>query len=121
MNATRAQKASLLGSLMSAVLASICCLGPIVLALLGIGGAGFILKFEAHRPYFAASAAVLLGVAFYLTYRKKPAEACEPGAACASPKAERLNRIVLWIAAILVAFFVFFPEIISWFEQGGAS
>ncbi|MBI3535698.1 MAG: mercury transporter [Deltaproteobacteria bacterium] len=109
------QKTTLISSIISAVLASICCIGPIVFAVLGVSGAGFILKFEQYRPLFIVVATVLLGVGFYFTYKKKPAEHCEPGTYCANPKSDRLNKIILWIAAILVAFFVFFPRIISIF------
>lgn len=34
------------------LLASACCIGPLVLAILGIGGAGLLVKFEPYRPYF---------------------------------------------------------------------
>lgn len=112
----KAQKTTLIGSIISAILASICCLGPIILAVLGISGAGLILKFEPYRPLFIVVATILLGTGFYLTYKKKPAEQCEPGTYCANPKSDRLNKIILWVAAILVAFFVFFPEIISIFS-----
>lgn len=115
MNTERVQKVSLWGSVVSAILASVCCLGPIVFAVLGISGAAFILKFEAFRPYFAIAAALLLGTAFYFTYRKKPAEECAPGSYCANPRADKINKVILWVATVLVAFFVFFPEIISRF------
>jgi len=114
-NTERVQKATLWGSVLSALMASICCLGPIVFAVLGISGAGFILRFEAFRPYFTVAAALLLGAAFYFTYRKKPAEECAPGSHCANPRADKINKIVLWVATILVGFFIFFPEIISRF------
>ncbi len=42
-----------LGAVLSAFLASACCVGPLVFALLGLGGAGFLVKFEPYRPYFA--------------------------------------------------------------------
>ncbi len=113
MNESRAQKASLAGSLLTAFLASICCIGPVVFAILGISGVAFIQKFEAYRPLFIVVATVFLGTAFYFTYRKKPAEECAPGSYCANPKSDRINKIVLWIATVLIAFFIFFPAIIS--------
>jgi len=112
---TEMQKVSLAGSLISGILASVCCIGPIVFAVLGIGSVGFILKFEKYRPLFIVVAAVFLGTAFYFTYKKKPAAHCEPGTLCANPESDTMNKVVLWIATVLVAFFVFFPGIISRF------
>lgn len=109
------QKTTLVGSIISAILASVCCIGPIAFALLGIGGAGFLLKFEAFRPVFIILTIGLLGSAFYLTFRKKPSNPCADGTYCAQPKTERLNKIVLLIATTLVLFTLFFPNIISIF------
>ncbi|MGE4233108.1 MAG: mercuric transporter MerT family protein [Bacteriovoracia bacterium] len=113
MNKNHAQKASLAGSLLTAFLASVCCIGPVVFAIMGISGAAFIQKFEAYRPLFIVVASVFLGTAFYFTYRKKPAQECAEGTFCANPKSDRINKIVLWVATVLVALFIFFPSIIS--------
>lgn len=112
---TKMQKVSLVGSILSGILASVCCVGPIVFAVLGLSGVGFILKFEKYRPLFIVVAVVFLGTAFYLTYKKKEAAHCEPGTLCANPKSDKLNKVVLWIATVLVGFFIFFPGIISRF------
>lgn len=106
-------KASLVGSLVTAFLASICCIGPVVFAILGISGAAFVQRFEEYRPLFIIFAVGFLGTSFYFTYRKKPAEQCETGSYCANPRSDRINKIVLWIATVLVAIFIFFPSIIS--------
>lgn len=115
MKTPKLQKATLFGSVITSILASICCIGPIVFAVLGVSGVGFILKFEKFRPLFIACAVVLLGTAFYLTYRKKEASHCEPGSLCANPKSDRINKIALWIATLLIGLFIFFPSIISKF------
>jgi len=109
------QKASLAGSLITALMASICCIGPVVFALLGVSGAGFLLKFEKFRPHFIVIAVILLGAGFFLTYRQKSAAHCEPNTLCANPKSRTINKIVLWISTILIAGFIFFPMIISRF------
>jgi mercuric ion transport protein len=114
-SSSKVQKASLAGSVLSAMFAAVCCLGPIFFAVLGISGAGFILKFEQYRPLFIAVAVALLGAAFYFTYRKMPAEECAPGSYCANPKSDRINKIVLWVATFAVAFFIFFPNFIGKF------
>ncbi len=38
-------------SVVSAILASACCVGPLILALLGFGGGALMRKFEPYRPY----------------------------------------------------------------------
>ncbi|MBI2605064.1 MAG: hypothetical protein HYW49_03180 [Deltaproteobacteria bacterium] len=113
MSSERIQKASVVGSIVTALLASLCCIGPVVFAILGISGAAFVQKFEVYRPLFIALAVVFLGTSFYFTYRKKPAEECAPGSYCADPRSDKINKIFLWLATVLVAFFIFFPAIIS--------
>lgn len=113
MNSNHAQKASLAGSLVSAFLASICCIGPVIFAILGVSGAAFVQKFERYRPAFLVISILFLGVSFFFAYRKKPANQCEAGSYCAHPSSGRINKIFLWVAVALILFFIFFPEIIS--------
>lgn len=96
------------GAVVSAFLASLCCLGPLVFALLGIGGAGLLVKFEPYRPYFMAATLALLGAGFYFTYRK-PKPLAGPDCDCEHPKANRVGRALLWIATVMVIGFLAFP------------
>jgi len=109
------KNASLIGSVLTGVLASACCIGPIVFAVLGISGAGFILKFEAYRPLFAGIAVLFLVVGGYLTYKKPAPMDCEPGSLCANPKSSRLNKIVFWAATVIVVLALLVPTILGWF------
>lgn len=95
------------GSLVSAIMASICCIGPIVLAVLGVGGAGLFSKFVNLRPYLIGITVVLLGLAFYLTYRKRKVK-CEDGT-CEIRRALKWNKIALRMATVLIVFFLAFP------------
>ncbi|RMG10757.1 MAG: mercury transporter MerT [Deltaproteobacteria bacterium] len=101
------------GSVLTAFLASACCIGPLVLALLGLGGSGLLLKFEPYRPYFTALTVLLLGLGFYFAYRpvKRPAGQAAQGAQCdcPAPSSRRTGRILLWVATGLVAIFLAFP------------
>lgn len=97
------------GAIGSAVAASICCLGPLVLALLGLGGGALLLKFEPYRPYFLGVTALFLGAAFYLTYRRPAPEECEPGSACARSTHRKGQKIALWIVTVIVALAAAFP------------
>ena len=105
--------ASVAGAVVSAFLASLCCLGPLVFAVLGIGGAGLLVKFEPYRPYFTVLTLGLLGAGFYFTYRPRrvAAVADEPACDCPHPTSNRLGRIILWMATVLVVGFLSFPYI----------
>ena len=109
--AGKTEKATLLGGLAASFLASICCIGPVVFALLGLSGAGFIAAFEDYRPLFITVAVIFLGVSFYFTYKKKPAEECEDGSYCANPKSDKWNKIILWFSTIIIVIFIFFPTL----------
>lgn len=97
-------------SVVSAAVASICCIGPLVLALLGIGGAGVVTKLEPLRLPITFLTLGLLGTGFYLSYRKPrlTAAACETGV-CEVPRVQRVGRLTLWIATPLVVAFLLFP------------
>lgn len=120
MNKNLTRSASLVGALGAAVAASACCVGPLIFALLGIGGAGALLALEPYRPLFTALTLGLLGVGFYVTYGRKPAAAGPSpavqlgGAAgedcgCELPRTNRAGRVALWVAAVLVAITLIFP------------
>jgi mercuric ion transport protein len=104
--------AASLSSITSAFLASICCVGPLLFALLGVGGAGLLLKLGPYRLHFMALTFALLGIGFYLTYRwPKTAPLAEGSDACAcpAPRAHRASKIMLWIATLLVTALLMFP------------
>ena len=96
------------GALVAGLAASACCLGPLVLTIVGIGGAASALALEPYRPYLLVLTAVFLGLAFYLTYRR-PAAACGPGNACEMPKANRLGKMLLWAVTLIVVLTATFP------------
>jgi mercuric ion transport protein len=95
------------GSVVSGILASACCIGPLVFVMLGISGAAFAQRFEPFRPYLLLVTYGLLGGAFYLTYR--PQAACGPGEACETPRASRFGKAMLWVATIVVILATTFP------------
>jgi mercuric ion transport protein len=84
----KTQGVTLAGSVIGGILASVCCIGPLVFALLGISGAAFAQRFEPLRPYFLVATYALLAGAIYSTYRPAAKE-CGPGEACEMPRANR--------------------------------
>ena len=103
-NAQTKTKRGLSAAILAAIAASVCCVGPLVLLALGVGGAwvGSLTALEPFRPYFMAITFLLLGYAFYRIYRKPKAEECEPGSYCANPKSDKINKISLWTVTLLI-------------------
>lgn len=112
----KSQRTSVLaagGSVISAIAASACCWLPLLLIAFGASAGGVSAWFEQYRPIFLTVAVVLLALGFYLVYR--PAQRCEPGSACTTPRPGllRFNRASIWIAAVLVAVFALFPNYVD--------
>lgn len=101
-------RAFLGASVVAAVVASFCCILPIVFAVGGVSILGASALFAAWRPYLLIATFALLGLGFYFAYR--PArQVCEPGAACARPGMAASGRLMLWIVTALVVVFAAFP------------
>lgn len=85
----------------AALLASSCCLGPLVLLLLGFSGAwiGNLSRLEPLRPGFIAVALVALGWAGRSIWR--PVAERVPGRVCALPGVRRGHRWAFAIVALL--------------------
>jgi mercuric ion transport protein len=97
------QRLVAVGGILGALAASSCCIIPLVLFSLGIGGAwiGNLTALAPYKPLFVAGTAGVLGYGFYLVYWK-PRRACAEDAACARPIPSRLVQLALWIATVLV-------------------
>ena len=99
-----------LGSTGAAFLASLCCLGPLVLGGLGLGGV-LVATFTPLRPYFLAVSGVLLALGFYFVYRKpKATQACEGEVCAPDSRARRATKPLLWLATLAVLALAFFPS-----------
>jgi mercuric ion transport protein len=91
------------GGVIGAILASSCCIAPLVLLTLGVSGAwiGNLTALEPYKPYFAGVAIVFIGLGFRQVYFKaKPA--CADGSYCARPESSLLTKTALWLATVLV-------------------
>lgn len=100
-----------IGSL-AAILASVCCLGPLVLVAIGVSGAwiGNLTVLEPYRPIFIGAALVALFFAYRRIFR--PAEACKPGEVCAVPQVKTAQKIIFVIVAALTGLALAFPYIL---------
>ena len=96
---------------LAAILASTCCLGPLLLITLGFSGAwiGNLTVLEPYRPVFIGAALVALFFAYRRIFR--PATACEPGEVCATPQVKSAYKVLFWLVAALVVVALAFPYI----------
>ena len=99
----------------AAILASTCCLGPLVLVALGLSGAwiGNLTLLEPYRPFFIGGALVALFFAGRRIFR--PARSCQPGEVCAVPRTRRIYKIVFGIVSALVLVALLYPYVVKLF------
>ncbi len=104
-------RGSLIGGVMAAVAASLCCVGPLVLVTLGIGGAwvSHLTLLEPYRPIFLSAGAFFLFLAYRKIYRPAAAKDCAPESLCAAPQAQRAYKILFWIVVVLITLALVFP------------
>ena len=100
------------GGILGAVAASSCCILPLVLFSLGIGGAwiGNLTSLAPYQPIFVVITLGFLGYGYWLVYRK-PKAICADGSGCARPLPNRIVKLGLWLATTLVAAAIAFPYV----------
>lgn len=100
---------ALLAGGVAALLASACCLGPLVLVMVGISGAwiGSLTALEPWRPLFLTASAVAMLFAYKRIFR--PAQDCKPGDVCAIPQVRRGYRALFAVVAALILIALAFP------------
>lgn len=100
---------------LAALLASTCCLGPLVLVALGFSGAwiGNLTRLEPYRPLFIGAALVALFFAGRRIFR--PVATCQPGEICAIPQVRTTYKLIFWIVAVLVLVALGFPYVLPYF------
>ena len=108
-------RGALLTGGLAAILASTCCLGPLVLITLGVSGAWIsnLTLLEPYRPIFIGAAVVAL----YFAYRRiaRAPATCEPGQVCALPQVNRSYKTLFGMAVGLVIISLGFPLVAPWF------
>jgi len=99
----------------AAILASTCCLGPLLLVMLGFSGAwiGKLRVMEPYSHYFLALALVAMVFAYRRIYR--PAQDCKPGEVCAIPQVRVSYKIIFWVVSALILLALGYPFIVPYF------
>jgi len=112
------------GGVIAAFLASLCCIGPVLFAAVGVGvgatgilasTAGFLKAFVPYRPFFILVSLVAMGIAFYLVY-KKPVASCTTRPDCADSRSRSKSIFFLWMSTALILFFVLSPFWLDFFK-----
>jgi mercuric ion transport protein len=115
MNVSQTERGALFAGGLAAILASTCCLGPLLLVALGFSGAwiGNLTILEPYRPIFIGVALVAMVFAWRRIYR--PAQDCKPGEVCAIPQVRGAYKLIFWVVAALVLVALAFPYVLPLF------
>ncbi|MFC3118461.1 mercuric transporter MerT family protein [Jhaorihella thermophila] len=99
------------GGILGAILASSCCIIPLILFAFGISGAwiGTLTGLAVYKPIFLTAAYGLIGYGFWMVYRKQ--QACCEGQVCARPLPNRLVKGSLWFSLVMVVIATFWTWI----------
>jgi mercuric ion transport protein len=95
-------KQSLIAGVVAAIGASVCCVGPLVLLALGIGGTwvGSLTAMEPYRPFFIVLTLLFLGLTFHKLYLVS--QVCAPGTPCVDPRTIKRQRFTFWVVATVL-------------------
>lgn len=104
------------GGTLGAIAATSCCILPLILFSVGLGGAwiGNLTALAPYQPVFVTVALLCLGYGFYLVYRR-PKAACADDAACARPLPNRVVKTSLWVSTVLVLVAISFNYVAPYF------
>jgi len=94
---------------LAAVATAFCCIGPVVIAVLGTSGVLAAAKLAPYRSYFILGSVVLLGLGFWLAYR--PQGGCV-GKTCTTASA-KITRALLWLAVVITVAAIILPDFAS--------
>lgn len=113
--APRSSRSALFAGGLAAILASTCCLGPLILISLGFSGAWIanLTLLEPYRPFFIVAALIALLFAWKHIWR--PAASCSPGKICAAPQVQHGYKLLFGLVAALVLIALMFPHVAPWF------
>lgn len=106
---------TLFASVLAAIGASACCVLPLVLLMLGIGGAwvAHLTKLEPYQPFFIVVTLVFLALAWHKLYRSP--QACEADKPCANDRVIARQRNLFWFTVLPIGALLAFPWFAPYF------
>jgi len=110
-------KMALAGSVLAGIGASACCVGPLLLLSLGVGGAwiGHLTALEPYRPVFIVLTVLFLALAFRKLYLVP--QSCVQEDNCVADRTRHAQRIFFWILAPVTLGLVASPWILPIFYR----
>ena len=104
-------------SLASAFVASLCCVLPLAVVLLGLGSGAFMMTTMKYSNIFTPIGVIGVSLGYFLYFREK-----KKSTACGCPmRSKKLNLTILIFATILIVLsvvFNLFPEFIAALFEG---
>jgi mercuric ion transport protein len=95
-----------LGAGLASTLAAVCCVGPAVVSVLGVGGAVAAAGLRPYRTPLLLGSLLLLGLGFFLAYRSARARSCPT-------RSGRVARRVLWVSGALWLVALILPQLLG--------
>ena len=104
-----------IGAALAAIGASVCCVGPLLLLSLGIGGAWMstLTSMETVRPFFFIITLIFIGLSYRKLYLMP--ESCEQGEVCAISGVKKRQRMIFLMGSVLILLLLAFPSYAPYF------
>ena len=102
------------GGLFGAIVASTCCVLPVILFAVGISGAWIsnLVSLARYKPFFIMLSLVFIGTGFWMVYFKPQISIPRvQSTSCYRPFSEKTIKIMLWSAVIIILIVFLIPYI----------
>lgn len=98
----------------AAIVASLCCIGPLILIALGLGTASTALSIGSQKPYFLALGLLFFVISLFLFIKYRRKNICE---GCTTKEQERkriINTILIAFVALVILYILLIYIITPW-------
>ena len=101
----------------AAIGASVCCVGPLLLLSLGIGGAWMstLTSLESTRPVFFILTLIFIGLGYRQLYLVP--KNCDEDQLCASEQVLSKQKLIFWIGSFFILLLLAFPWYAPYFME----
>jgi len=106
---TRKHNMPLLAAVIAGGLASACCIGPLLVVLLGLGSASAFIAMEPYRPLFAVTTLMLIAWAAWQHWQGKKV--------CVSKGCPPKKPILLWVLSGIAILLLISPSLLPYLIQ----
>lgn len=100
--------------LLAGFIASLCCIGPLILIVLGIGGASTALAIGKQSPYFLALGILILAIGLGFYYFRKSKKVCDECKIEQFSWKKAVSIIILACVAFLIVYYILLYVLVPW-------